>query len=78
MWTIADSPLSGYMGAQNHQENVGMIFCGSVFGYLFWVCREMEIRGPRSERELCCFYVDPSGTKVVSLLPNLEQWGLGK
>lgn len=53
-----------------------MIFCGSVFGYLFWVCK--EIRGPRSERELGCFYVDPSGTKVASLSPNLDQWGLGK
>lgn len=74
----ADSLLSGYTGAQNNQENVGMIFCGSVFGYLFRVCKEMEIRGPRSERELGCFYVDPSGTKVASLSPNLDQWGLGK
>lgn len=63
MWKIADSPLSGYMGAHNNQEN----FCGSVFGYLFWVCKEMEIKGPCSERELCCFYVDPTGTRVAFL-----------
>lgn len=73
MWNIADSPLSGYTGAHNKQENVGMIFCGIVFGYLFLVFKEMEMKGPRSERELCCFYVDPSGTKVASLSPNLDQ-----
>lgn len=49
-----------------------------MFGYLFRVCKEMEIKGPRSERELCYFYVDFSGTKVASLSPNLDQWGLEK
>lgn len=78
MWKIADSPLSGHTGAHINQENVGMIFCGSVFGYLFWVWKEMEMKGLRSERELCCFYVGPTGTKVASLSPNLDQWGLGK
>lgn len=78
MWKIADSPLLWFRGAYNNQENAGMIFCGSVFGYPFLVGKEMAIKGPRSERELCCFYVDPSGTKVPSLSPNLDQWGPGK
>lgn len=36
------------------------------------------MKGPCSERELCCLYVDPTGTKVAFLSPNLDQWGLGK